>query len=81
MMSGMGTPHGAMRGGGMGTTGGLDPMMGMGGAMGGAMNPTATAGNMGFTATKLLYTWRQGILCGRLRAVSGGWAEGMRKAY
>ena len=48
MISGMGTPHGAMMGG-------FNPMLDMGVGMGrfgmgwmsGAMNPMATAGNMG----------------------------------
>jgi RNA-binding protein Musashi len=63
MMNGMGTPYGAMMGGGMGMMGGFNPMMGMGmgmnrfgmggmGGMGGAgvsgMTPmAATAGGMG----------------------------------
>ena len=56
MMGWMGTPYGAMMGGGMGMMGGFNPMMGMGvGGMGrfgmggvGAMNPMASAaGNMG----------------------------------
>jgi hypothetical protein len=34
MMGGMGTPYGAMMGGGMGMMGGFNPMMGMGMGMG-----------------------------------------------
>src|ERR1700677_4307927 len=37
MMGGMGTPYGAMMGGGMGMMGGFNPMMAMGGGGGGGM--------------------------------------------